>query len=301
MSDAQVTASVPRGDSAAVGIALFLGALVLFALYDAFAKQMVAHHAPAVVNLGRYTAIGAVALVLLLRHGDLRLWRQPHQRLLTARSVSLAIVATCFMTALVTMPLAEATAIYFTAPLIMVALSPWLLGERVSRAQWVAVLLGFAGMLFIVRPSGNLPLGGTLLMAVSAVCYALFQVLTRRLSGLVPAPVQFAHMALACLLITNLPVLFMPHVTLPPWPDMLLLIAGGVLSGSAQLLLLAAFRRVTAATLAPLNYVQLLLAVLISTLWFHRPPDALALGGMALIAVAGVYLARTQARRAGLA
>ena len=90
--------------STATGIALFLGALVLFAAYDAFAKQMVGHYPPAVVNLGRYTAIGALAVVLLLRHGELRLWRQPHQKLLTARSVSLAIVATCFMTALVTMP-----------------------------------------------------------------------------------------------------------------------------------------------------------------------------------------------------
>ncbi|KQP02349.1 DMT family transporter [Pseudorhodoferax sp. Leaf265] len=292
MSSVPASTSVPR-DSAATGIALFLGALVLFAAYDAFAKQMVAHYAPAVVNLGRYTAIGALALVLL-RHGDLRLWRQPHQKLLMARSVSLAIVATCFMTALVTMPLAEATAIYFTAPLIMVVLSPWLLGERVGRAQWTAVLLGFAGMLCIVRPGGSLPLVGTLLMAVSAVCYAIFQVLTRKLSGLVPGPVQFAHMALACLIVTNIPVLFMPHVTLPPWPEMALLIAGGAVSGSAQLLLLAAFRRVGAATLAPLNYVQLLLAVLISTLWFQRPPDALALVGMALIGVAGVYLARAR-------
>ena len=75
---------------------------------------------------------------------------------------------------------------------------------------------------------------------------------------------------------------------------MALLVAGGAVSGSAQLLLLAAFRRVGAATLAPLNYVQLLLAVLISTLWFQRPPDGTALAGMALIAVAGVYLARTQ-------
>lgn len=294
MNAAAPTVALARHDSAAAGIAMFLAALVAFACYDAFAKQMVASYPPAVVNLGRYTSISAIALALLLRHGDLRLWRHPHQKLLTLRSVALAIVATCFMTALVTMPLAEATAIYFTAPLIMVALSPWLLGERVGRAQWTAVLLGFAGMLFIVRPGASLPLVGTLLMAVSAVCYALFQVLTRRLSGLVPAPVQFAHMALACLVITNLPVLFMPRLALPPWPEMALLVAGGLVSGGAQLLLLAAFRRVTAATLAPLNYVQLLLAVLISTLWFQRPPDALALAGMALIAVAGMYLARAR-------
>lgn len=294
MTTAQAAAPLARRDSAAAGIAMFMAALVAFAFYDAFAKQMVGSYPPAVVNLGRYTAIGTIALVLLLRHGDLRLWRQPHQKLLVMRSLSLAVVATCFMTALVTMPLAEATAIYFTAPLIMVALSPWMLGERVGRAQWTAVSLGFLGMLLIVRPGASLPLAGTMLMAVSAVCYALFQLLTRRLSGQVAAPVQYAHMALACLVVTNLPLLFMPQVTLPPWPEMALLIVGGAASGIAQLLLLAAFRRVGAATLAPLNYVQLLLAVLISTLWFQRPPDAPALAGMALIAVAGVYLARTR-------
>jgi RarD protein len=283
-----------RGTGTAGGIALFLGALVLFAAYDAFAKHMVATHPPAVVNVSRYLAISVLALVLLLRHGDLRLWRQPHRGLLVLRSVALAVVASCFMTALVTMPLAEATAIYFTAPLVMVALSPRLLGERIGRAQWIAVLLGFAGMLCIVRPGGELPLAGSLLMAVAAVSYALFQVLTRRLSGLVPAPVQFAYMALACLAITALPLLFTPHVVLPPWPERALMLAGGALSGGAQLLLLAAFRRVPAATLAPLNYVQLLLAVLLSTLWFQRPPDGLALAGMALIVLAGTYLARSR-------
>lgn len=291
---ATAPASGARGEGTASGIALFLCALVLFAAYDAFAKHMVAHYPPAVVNLGRYSAIAVLAFVLLLRHGDLRLWRQPHQRLLAVRSVALAVVATCFMAALVTMPLAEATAIYFTAPLIMVALSPWLLGERVGRTQWTAVLLGFAGMLCIVRPGGSLPLAGTLLMAISAGCYAVFQLLTRKLSGLVPAPVQFAHAALACLLISSLPMLFAAHTALPPWPEMAVLAAGGAISGSAQLLLLAAFRRVGAATLAPLNYVQLLLAVLISTLWFERPPDAPALLGMLLIAIAGVSLARAR-------
>lgn len=282
----------------ATGIALFLGALLAFACYDAFAKAMVARHAPTVVNLTRYLAVTLMAGVLLARHvasgavGGWALWRQPHQRLLLARSALLGVVATCFMTALVSMPLAEATAIYFTAPLVMVALSPWLLGERVGRSQWAAVLAGFAGMLLIVRPGGALPLAGTLLMAVAAVCYALFQVLTRRLSGRVAAPVQFAYMALVCLVITHVPALLAPPQPLPAWPQLLLLLAGGAVSGAAQLMLLAAFRRVGLATLAPLNYVQLLLAVLISSFWFQRPPDALALAGIALIMAAGLWLAR---------
>lgn len=273
------------------GMLLFLGALLAFACYDAFAKQMLFQYPATLMNLTRYIAVSGMAAVLLWHHGDWRVWRQPHQKLLLLRSLMLAIVATSFMTALASMPLAEATAIYFTAPLIMVALSPWVLGERVGRVQWVAVWVGFAGMLLIVRPGGALPLAGTLLMALAAVCYALFQVLTRRLAGLVPAPVQFAYMAAVCLLVTNLPALFTPPVVWPGAAEWALLIAGGVVSGGAQLLLLAAFRRVSAATLAPMNYLQLLLAVLISTFWFQRSPDGVALLGIALIMGAGVYLA----------
>lgn len=287
---------LPRWRSGAgAGVLLFLGALMLFAFYDAFAKQMVATHSPVVMNLSRYVCISTMGLGLLLHHGQLRFWRQPHQGLLLARSGMLALVATCFMTALVTMPLAEATAIYFTAPLLMVALAPALLGETVRRAQWLAVAGGFAGMLLIVRPGHDLPLAGTLLMAVAATGYALFQVFTRRLSGLVPAPVQFAHMAFVCLAVTLVLAALAPGVEIPPWPEALVLLAGGLVSGSAQLLLLAAFSRTQASTLAPLNYVQLLLAVLISAFWFQRPPDGLAMAGMACIAVAGVYLARSAA------
>jgi len=296
--------STPTAAAAATrrvqGIALFLLALLAFACYDAFAKHMVASHPPTLVNLSRYLAVSALALVLLARHGDWRLWRQPHQGLLWLRSLMLAIVATSFMTALVTMPLAEATAIYFTAPLLMVALSPWLLGEAVGRTQGLAVSLGFVGMLCIVRPGAKLPAAGTALMVLAAVCYALFQLLTRRLSGQIAAPVQFTHMALVCLVVTSLPALFTPP---GPWPDAAetaLLIGGGLLSGGAQLLLLAAFRRAELATLAPLNYLQLLLAVGISTLWFDRVPDTPALAGMALIAAAGLWLARVATRRPGL-
>lgn len=284
--------------STARGVGLFLLALLCFACYDAFAKAMVALYPPTVVNLGRYIAVGAIALVWLAQARDGWPWRQPHQGLLWLRALMLAITATSFMTALVTMPLAEATAIYFTAPLVMVALSPWLLGERPTRGQWAAVLAGFAGMLLIVRPGSALPLAGTALMVLAALCYALFQVLTRKLSGRVVPCAQFASMAAVCLVVTHLPALFGPPPVWPGWAALGLLVAGGALSGVAQLLLLAAFRRAPLATLAPLNYLQLLLAVLISSFWFRRPPDGLALAGMAVIAAAGVSLARAARRPA---
>ncbi len=274
------------------GILLFFAALVAFATFDAGAKQLLERYPAPFLNVMRYLAVVTLAVGMLWRQGrGLRLRDAPEKPLLVLRGVMLATVATCFMTALIWMPLSEATAIYFTAPLIMVALSPCLLGEHVRPAQWGAVAAGFAGMLLIVRPGADLPLLGTLLMAVSAVSYAIFQVLTRKLSNKVPGPVQYAYTAFICLIVTALPApFFLPD----PWPglaDTAIILALGACSGLAQILLIAAFQRVSAATLAPLNYFQLLLAVGFSTFWFQRPPDALALAGMGLIMASGVFLA----------
>ncbi|CAN7148013.1 DMT family transporter [Variovorax sp. LjRoot290] len=286
------TAALRAPGSRSAGIALFFCALVAFASYDAFCKKMLQFYPAPFVNLMRYLSVICIALAMLLHHGDLRIWRAPQKKLLLLRGAMLATVATCFMTALIWMPLAEATAIYFTAPLLMVALSPWLVGEQVQRSRWVAVVVGFAGMLLIVRPGSDLPWLGTVLMAIAAVCYAVFQLLTRRLAGRVASPVQYAYTALVCLIATALPApLFLPAER-PEAGAVLLLLAGGACSGAAQWLLLAAFERVEASTLAPLNYFQLLLAVAFSTFWFHKPPDGLAMSGIALIIAAGVYLAR---------
>lgn len=286
-------ASLRPPGSRSAGVAIFFCALVAFASYDAFCKYMLQFYSAPFVNVMRYFAVIGIAFAMLLHHGDLRIWRAPQKPLLLLRGVMLATVATCFMTALLWMPLAEATAIYFTAPLLMVALSPWLLGETVRRSRWIAVIIGFGGMLLIVRPGGNLPLLGTVLMAVSAVCYAIFQLLTRRLAGHVASPVQYAYTAIVCLVVTAIPAPFF-WPTQVPVGDALLLLGGGICSGAAQWLLLAAFSRVEASTLAPLNYFQLLLAVLISSFFFHRPPDTLAIAGIALIMCAGMYIARAR-------
>lgn len=296
MSSVPAAVLPPSSAARNAGILLFFAALVAFATFDAGSKHMLERYPAPFLNVMRYLAVIFLAIAMLVRHGrGVRLRDAQEKPLLILRGVMLATVASCFMTALIWMPLSEATAIYFTSPLIMVALSPWLLGERVRPVQWAAVAAGFAGMLLIVRPGSDLPLLGTALMAVSAVSYAIFQVLTRKLSGKVPGPVQYAYTAIICLIVTALPApFFLPD----PWPDLtdtILIVALGACSGLAQILLIAAFQRVSAATLAPLNYFQLLLAVLFSTFWFQRPPDSLALTGMVLIMASGVFLAMRRA------
>ena len=156
-------------------------------------------------------------------------------------------------------------------------------------AQWAAVAVGFAGMLLIVRPGADLPWLGTLLMAVSAVSYAVFQVLTRKLAR--------CRGRCVCLHRPHLPDrdraarAVLPARSWPAAPDLALIVGLGLCSGLAQILLISAFQRVPAATLAPLNYFQLLLAVIFSTFWLQRPPDSLAMAGMLLIMAAGMFLA----------
>lgn len=302
MSTSTPSTPVQAMPGTATGILYFLAALVMFASFDAYAKHMLQWHSPEMMNFSRYIVINGMAVVLLAQaFKGKAAWQQIRRhagnRLLWLRSLCLGIVATCFMTALVDMPLAEATAIYFTAPLIMVALSARLLGEPVRKAQWWGVAVGFIGMLLMVRPGLNLPLIPSLMMVAAAISYALFQILTRRLSGYVPFQIQFFYMAWICLLLTFAPAAFRGAIVWPQWHEWGILILGGLVSGAGQLLLLAAYRRVAAATLAPLNYLHLLLAVLISAFWFHRIPDGLAMLGMSLIAAAGLYLGWQQRPR----
>lgn len=275
----------------ALGIVLFFGALIAFATFDAAAKHLLERYPAPFLNVMRYAAVATIGLALWLRQGRPSLSRAPFKGLLIVRGLMLASVGTCFMTALIWVPLSEATAIYFTSPLIMVALSPWLLGERVRAVQWAAVAIGFGGMLLIVRPGAHLPWMGAVLMAVAAVSYAFFQVLTRKLSGRVAQPVQYGYTAIICLVATALPAPFFLPEPWPGWLDCLMIFALGACNGVAQVLLMAAFQRVPAATLAPLNYFQLLMALAFSTFWFNRPPDSFALLGAVLIMACGMFLA----------
>ncbi|HRP19603.1 MAG TPA: DMT family transporter [Alicycliphilus sp.] len=269
---------------------IFLCAIVALATLDVLAKDLVARHPAPLVNLVRYGMVLLMAVGLIHRRGTR--WRLPaaHRRTVLWRGVMLGTVGLSFMQALHTMPLAEATAIYFLSPLIIVALSPWLLGEQVRPAQTVAVVAGFVGMLLIVRPGGALPLVGTVLMLVAAAAYAMLQILTRRLAGKVSLEQQFAWTALICTVMTVLSLPTADHLAWPGTRDLALMVAVGALSGIGQYLLIEALQKVPASSLAPFNYFHLLLAVVFSVLVFGQRPDAIALLGITVIACAGLAL-----------
>lgn len=269
---------------------LFLGAMLALATLDMLAKDLLRRHPAPLVNLVRYGVVLLLAVGLMLARRAPWGLQPPQRRLVLWRGLMLGTVGLSFMQALRSMPLAEATAIYFLSPLIVVALSAWLLGERIRRSQGAAVLAGFGGMLLIVRPGNALPLDGTLLMLLAAGAYAMLQILTRKLAGQVSMERQFFWAAAVCTAMTLLSLPSAASLAWPPAVDLGLMGLVGVLSSVGQYLLIRSFQQVPASSLAPFNYFHLLLAVIFSVAVFGQRPDALALAGMAVIAGAGLAL-----------
>jgi drug/metabolite transporter (DMT)-like permease len=272
------------------GLGIFLCALLLLATLDVFSKHLVQLYPPPFINMARYLVILGMSLLLLWRSGVPVTPSAPQRNLMLLRGVMMGTIGTCFTIALYLMPLAETTAIYFVSPLIVVVLSPWLLKERVTARQWLAVIAGIGGMLLIVRPSSNLPLAGALLMLLAALAYAMLQILTRKLAGEVASTQQFFYAAVVAAVLTAIPAPFYLPQQIPPARDIAMIIMLGVLNGGGQYLLIKAFQTVPASVLAPFNYVHLLLAVVFGAVFFGQRPDATALVGILVITCASLSL-----------
>lgn len=282
------------------GCAIFLCSLVAFACLDALAKDLVGRYSAPLVNMARYSVIIVLAwCVMWVKR--VPMYVEPAERMLMVyRGVLLGSVGICFMPALQYLPLAEATALYFVSPLIVVLLAPLVLRETVGFKQYAAVALGMVGMLLIVNPLGNassaqstdtgVSLFGSLLMLVAATGYALVQLLTRKLAYRVQSEQMFAYSALICWLLGAVVLVFWWPTKWPNLRDTLEIILMGLSGGIGQFLLIYAFKTVPASTLAPFNYFQLVLAVIFGELFFAQMPSLLSLTGIALIVLAGLSL-----------
>jgi len=171
------------------GIALICLAVLLFASHDTLSKYLSAFYPIVMVVWARYVVHTLLMLVVFVpRSGFSAVVRTKRPGLQLLRALCLIGTSLLFTTGLRYIPLAEATAVNFLAPLLVTALSVPFLGERVSRAQWLAVLAGFVGVLIVVRPGGALFTPAILLPLGSALCFGFYQLLTRKLSGVDSRP-----------------------------------------------------------------------------------------------------------------
>lgn len=278
------------------GIALFMLALMLFAMLDATSKHLTATFAVPLLVWARYTLHFLAMMLFIAPSMRLRLVRTRHLALQVVRALALMVTTGCGMAAFRTMPLAEATAVIFLAPVLVALLAGPFLGERIGAGRWLAVVVGFAGVLLIARPGGALNPVGMAWALAAAASYAAYQLLTRRLSHVEHPLTLLFYTALVGTAATSLVLPWFWTETEPSPLQWLQIASLGVYGGVGHFLLIRAFRLAPASTLSPFTYTQLIWAALLGWLVFGHIPDALSAAGMAVIAASGLWLAWNERR-----
>lgn len=205
------------------------------------------------------------------------------------RSCMLITSTFLFFSAIRFVPIAQAASISFMAPLIVVLLAGPMLGERITPARVLAVIVGFTGVLVVIRPGSAVFQWATLLLLGSASCYALYQVLTRRVAGFDAPETSVVYSALVGSVLMSLVVPF-SWKTPGSWSDALLLGSLGVLGGLGHYCIARAMTYAPANFVSPFQYWQMVGSVAVGYLLFAEVPDAFTWLGAALIIAAGLYV-----------
>lgn len=274
------------------GIALVVVATFLFASHDALSKFLGGLYPIIMVVWARYLVHTLLMAGIFLPKAGVAVLRTRRPVLQTLRALSLLSTSLLFTTGLQYLPLAEATSVNFLAPVLVTALSVPLLKERVSVGQWVAVVMGFIGVLVVVHPGGAMFTPAILFPFGSALGFCFYQLLTRKLA-VYDSPTTSNFFAGLCnTLILSVLVPFFWHA--PQWNHVVLMLALGGCGMTAHLLLTQAFRLAAPALLAPFSYCQIVFAGLLGLLIFGQVPDIASLVGIAIICLSGLGAAWLQ-------
>ncbi len=278
-------------------VGLIVGAVLCFTLLDATVKHLADRYPIPLLVWVRYTVQLLAILVWLLPRMGAGMFRTARPGLHVARAALLPVSSLCSWYALRYLPLAEATAINYATPILVVVMAVIFLGERMTRPRIALVLAGIAGMFLIVRPGSAVFQGAALLALASATCYAIFQILTRLLAG-EDSRVLMAYPAIVgTLAMTVLLPLIGTDVAMP-LADAALMVMGGLLGTFGHFLFVLAFQRAPASALTPFTYTHLVWATLVGWLAFGNFPDAWTIAGMAVIGGSGLLIVQHERRRA---
>ncbi|MBI1774952.1 MAG: DMT family transporter [Proteobacteria bacterium] len=278
----------PTTDHPLRGILLILAAMALFNLADGLSKYLAGAYQPIQVVWGRYLFHAVFLAPFVLRRGMAATLASARPRVQWARALVLISSSLVFMFALAHLGLAEAITVGFVSPLFITALSVPLLGEKVGVRRWLAVLIGFLGIVVIVRPGTAAFDPWALLPLLSSALWAL-GVIGTRVSGQIDSPLTtVSYNTLVGLVVTSA---LTPFVwSMPGAEDWLVFAIGGGGNVLGQYLMVRAFAVAPASMLAPFSYSQLLWSTLIGWLLFQAVPDVTTYFGAAIIIASGIYV-----------
>jgi drug/metabolite transporter (DMT)-like permease len=285
-----VQSEVAKIAAPAATAGLGLGALAfgLFSLMDATVKWLSASYpVPQILVCNALFALVPVA-VMAVRRGGLPQLRTRRLGLHLLRGLLGTTAGFLAFYAFSRLPLADAYAIIFATPLLITALSVPILGEAVGWRRWSAVLVGFIGVLIMLRP-GIAPIGAGNLAALGAACASACAVLLVRKLSVTETTASIAFYSnVTAVLLTG--ALFAPSFVLPSLSDLALMATSGLIGGTALLVLIAAYRRSPAALVAPFQYSQMLWAILLGGLIWGDLPEPVTLLGASIVAASGLFI-----------
>lgn len=270
-------------------ILLFSLAFVLFTFLDAAAKWLARDYATPQIVWARYAGHFLLAILWFLPRYGGAVWRSANVRLQVLRSLFLFAATASNFFALRYLQLAETSAIAFSVPLLVAALSVPLLGEHVGLRRWGAIVVGFIGVLIIARPGAGAMHWAVSFSFAMAGFAALYQITTRKLAGQDPPQTTLVYSALVGTVLATplLPFVWSPVVGWLPWALMALM---GVCGCVGHYLLIVAHRHAPAPILAPFVYPQILYMTLSGWLIFGDVPDCWVLVGAAVVIASGLFL-----------
>ncbi len=286
------TNAVP--DRVGRGAVLALACFATFSTHDAIVKTLGADYATfQIIFFGTLFAFLPMTVLLLADKEQANL--RPHHPWLVAGRVACNLTSgVCAFYAFTHLPLAEAYALIFAAPLLITVLSVPLLGETVRVRRWIAVLVGLVGVIVVLRPGTTaLTLGHA--AALTAACSAAFSAIIVRKIG----PDERTHVLMLYPMLAVIVVMgaILPFVYRPmPIGDLGLMASVGILATAGQLFMIAAFKSAPAALVAPFQYSQILWAVPFGFFLFGHTPDTWVLGGAALIIASGLFVVWRESR-----
>ena len=275
---------------------LFLLAGLCLSSLDAAAKWLVRDHALWLIVWARYAGQMIVVTPFAWQRTGGRFWRTRKPGLQLLRSLFLVLATLGFWGGLRYLPLAEASAITFLAPIFVVLLSWPLLRERATRARQIASAVGFVGILVLLRPGSAALHPAVVLLVGAALANALYQLLTRRLLDEDPDTTLFYSASVGTLVLS----IGLPYatdasaLTVANAASLALL---GVLAGVGHWCLTNAYLEAPASLLTPFTYLQMLWATAFGVVLFEQHPDRLSAVGMAIILASGLALALWERRR----
>lgn len=270
------------------GILCLIVAGAILAFTDALAKYLTASFPPGQILFSRSVFVFIPIAYMVWRKGGLRTVRFVNRKAQLARGIFAVVTSFMFVIAIRHMPLADITAVMFASPIILTALAPWCLSERVGWRRWTAVAIGFGGTLLMVRPSGDALLWPSLLALGATFLICFRDIATRQLSRTDDAN-SIMICTTACVMLGGL-VSAAFGWNMPDLAAFGLFALTGTLQGVGQYFLVAAFLFGEAVVVAPFRYFGLLWATLYGFMFFGDVPGFDTLMGAAIVTGSGLFI-----------